>query len=276
MTGSIAQGKGPPAPTSAERRRPRVSSGRPRSLLRELVGVVSKPGVLSFAGGFPAPELFPRSALGDSFARVLETDPGALQYGPQLPALTEHIVTIMERRGVRCSAEQILVTSGAQQGIRILTELLLRERRPVLLEQVVYTGLTTVLASYDPEIRVVRSDSEDGLDPDDLLKQLENDAACAFLYVVPDAQNLSGTSLPISSRQRIVELAVRYEVPIIEDDPYGFLVYDGEPLLPLSALDARGSDSRWNPAPGLPPLDASAIHSRALASTFATSLRSAL
>jgi 2-aminoadipate transaminase len=215
------------------------AQGMKRSVLREMIGVVSQPGILSFAGGLPAPELFPTTAYAQAAAQVLASDPAVLQYGPPLAALKGHIVQLMARRGVSCSEEQIFLTTGAQQALDILTRLLVNPCGQVMLEELVYTGIQQVLAPLGADILTVPTDLETGLEVDALAEQLAAGARPAYLYAIPQGHNPLGVSLSPAKRERLIELAHRYRLPILEDDPYGFLSYDGDAPPPLKALDGQ-------------------------------------
>ncbi len=210
-----------------------------RSVLREMLAVVSRPGILSFAGGLPAPELFPVQQYADAAAKVLAEDPCALQYGPPYQPLKAHIQRLMAQRGVDCTEEQIFLTTGAQQGLDVLTRLLLNPRGQVIIEEMVYTGVQQVIAPFQPEILTVPTDLETGMDVDAVEGLLVGGARPAFIYAITDAHNPLGVSMSTQKRVRLVELARHYGVPIIEDDPYGFLCYGREADPPMRALDSQ-------------------------------------
>ncbi|MCA9970362.1 MAG: PLP-dependent aminotransferase family protein [Anaerolineales bacterium] len=208
-----------------------------RSVLRQMIAVVSRPGILSFAGGLPDPALFPRADYAAALARVLAEDPLALQYRPPLPALKRHVVQLMAQRGVRCGEEQIFFTTGAQQGLSVLAQLLLDVGGEVVLEQLIYSGAQQAVAPRQPRILAVPTDLAEGIDVDAIEAHLRRGARPAFIYVVPDAHNPLGVSISPARRERLLALAQAHGVPIVEDDPYGFLSYDAAPLPPLRALD---------------------------------------
>lgn len=208
-----------------------------RSVLRQMLAVVSRPGILSFAGGLPAPDLFPTADYAAALARVLATDRGALQYGPPFMPLKHHIVDLMAQRGVECTADQIFLTTGAQQALDILTRYLLNPDGQVMLEEIVYTGIRQVVAPLRAEVLPVRTDLETGIDVTEVIDYLERGATPAYLYVIPDAHNPLGVSLNEEKRRRLAEVATAFGLPIIEDDPYGFLSYDGRCLPPLRAYN---------------------------------------
>lgn len=210
-----------------------------RSMLRQMLAVVARPGILSFAGGLPAPDLFPTADYGRALAHVLATDRGALQYGPPFAPLKAHIVRLMAERGVECSAEQVFLTTGAQQALDVLTRLLLDDGGQVLLEEIVYTGIRQVVAPYRPDVLPLRTDLSTGLEVEDVVAYLEAGSNPAFLYIIPDAHNPLGVSLSAAKRRRLAEVAASYHLPILEDDPYGFLSYDGQCLPPVRAHNDR-------------------------------------
>lgn len=210
---------------------------RERSLLRQMVATVARPGVLSLAGGLPDAALFPVRELEAALGAVLHDDPRALQYSPAQELLKERVVELMRRRGVECGTDQILLTSGAQQAFDIVCRALLVHRGSVALEELTYPGALQAIAPLEPRIRAIRSDLDGGLDVDHLESLLRSGERPAFLYLIPDAHNPLGSSLAAPRRARLVELALRYRLPLVEDDPYGLLAYDGPFAPPLVSLD---------------------------------------
>ena len=207
------------------------------SALQEMLTVASRPEILSFALGLPAPELFPTDAYAEAVARVLSTDPAALQYGPPFRPLKRHIQALMRQRGVACTEEQIFLTTGAQQGMNLLAHLLLDHGGQVLTEELTYTGFQQVVESFEAETLTVETDLDSGLDVDAVDSILSGGARPAFIYTVTDGHNPLGVSLSPLKRKRLVEVARRHQVPIVEDDAYGFLHYEGAAPPPLRALD---------------------------------------
>lgn len=208
-----------------------------RSVLRQMIGVVSRPGILSFAGGLPAPELFPAADYAAAIAHVLAADPKALQYGPPFAPLKQHIVHLMAQRGITCTTEQIFLTTGAQQGLDVLARLLLNPGGQVMFEEVVYTGIQQVVAPFQPRILTISTDLAQGIAVHEVEALLANGARPAFLYAIPDAHNPLGVSMSQARRQQLVALAVQYNIPLIEDDPYGLLQYDAPTMPPLRAFN---------------------------------------
>jgi 2-aminoadipate transaminase len=208
-----------------------------RSMLRQMLAVVSRPGILSFAGGLPAPELFPKEGFAQAMAHVLATDDRALQYGPPFEPLKQHIVRLMAERGVTCQPEQIFLTTGAQQGLQVIARLLMDPGRQVMLEERVYTGIQQVVNPYRPQILTVPTDLDLGIDIEAVEIHLLAGAEPAFLYVIPEAHNPLGVSIAPERQARLVALAQNYGMPLVEDDPYGFLRYEDSAVPALRALD---------------------------------------
>jgi len=208
-----------------------------QSVLQEMLEASARPGILSFALGLPAAELFPAEKYRESMNRVLSTNPRALQYGPPLQSLRKQIVKLMELRGVRCSEEQIFLTAGAQQGTHMLTRLLLDPGGCVVTEEMTYPGFQQVLQPYCPRVLSVSTDPTTGMNVDELERLLATGERPALIYAVTDGHNPLSVSMSLEKRRQLVQLARRYRVPIIEDDPYGFLYYGERPLPPLRAFD---------------------------------------
>lgn len=210
-----------------------------RSALQEMLMLASRPGILSFALGLPAPELFPRAAFEQAASRVLESDVRALQYGPPFQPLKTHIIELMALRGVECREEQIFLTAGAQQGMNLLARLLLNPGGQIMIGDVNYTGFQQVIEPFQPQILAVPTDRQTGIDVDAVETILERGARPAFIYTITDGHNPLGLSLSMDKRIRLVELARTYEVPIVEDDAYGFLYYGDSSIPPMRALSEQ-------------------------------------
>lgn len=208
-----------------------------RSLvLNEIGELLELPGVLSLAADLPAPELFPMSAVAQASARLL-AQPGPELGTPYQPLKTQ-IVELMGMRGVRCRPEQIVLTTGAEGALDLLCRLLFDASSQVMLENTVSQRVRSAIP-LDPEILAVSTDPKTGIDVDQVEVLLAGGARPAFLYLIPEGHNPLGVSLGLEKRLRLLELARNHEVPILEDDTYGFLSYDGHPEPPLRALDDR-------------------------------------
>jgi len=202
----------------------------------ELKELLEFPGVLSLAADLPAAELFPMSAVAQASARLL-ADPGP-ELGTPFQPLKAQIVELMAMRGVRCRPEQIVLTTGVEGALDLLGRLLLDTGTKVLLEETVSEKIRAALP-LSPEILTVSTDPATGIDVDQVEALLADGARPAFMYVIPEGHNPLGVSLGLEKRLRLLDLARAYEVPIFEDDTYGFLSYDGHPEPPLRALDSR-------------------------------------
>jgi 2-aminoadipate transaminase len=217
------------------------TQGVKRSKLQEMLFAAAKPGIISFAMGLPAPELFPVEGLMAASSHVLASDSRALQYGPPFQTLKSQIVELMAKRRVECSENQIFITTGAQQGMNLLARLLLEPGGQVLTEQLIYTGFLQVIEPYDPQALSVPTETDAGIDVAAVASLLASGARPAFIYLISSGHNPLAVSLSKEKRWRLVELARQYRVPIIEDDPYGFLNYGGDAgeLPPLRAYDEQ-------------------------------------
>ena len=207
-----------------------------RSALQEMLAAASRPGVISFALGLPAPELFPVREFEEAVSSVLASDPGALQYQPPFAPLKSQVVELMRHRGVFCREEQVFLTAGAQQGMNLLVHLLLEPGGQLLMEEVIYTGFQQLIEPFAPELLLVSTD-ETGMNVDAVEALLKSGKRPSFIYAISDGHNPLSVSLSRQKRERLVGLASSYGVPIIEDDAYGFLNYDGQLDPPLRALD---------------------------------------
>ena len=208
-----------------------------RSIIRDLLKLTLQPDVISFAGGLPAPELFPIEAFQEAACRVLADQPAtALQYGPTegyLP-LRQFVCERMRRYGIDTEPANVVITNGAQQALDLIGKLLINPGDRVLVEEPTYLGALQAWNAYQAEYVSVPSD-DDGLCTDDLESALR--VGPKFMYVLPNFQNPSGTTLPLTRRLELVRLSNKYGIPIVEDDPYGSLRFEGEHQPPLVALD---------------------------------------
>ncbi len=207
------------------------------SAIRELLKLTENPEIISFAGGMPAPEIFPAEEFKEASIRVLrDTAPLALQYGATegYTPLRDQLVQYMNRQGSQLSIENVMVTSGSQQALDMLGKIFINEGDHIVVELPTYLGALQAWNAYGAEYIAVRSD-EFGMCTDDLEQALRHGPK--FIYVLPNFQNPTGTTLVLERRKQIVELAERYGVPIVEDDPYGQLRFEGESIPPVYVLD---------------------------------------
>ena len=212
------------------------------SVIRELLKLTEQPEVISFAGGLPAPEVFPVAEIERATETVLrEQGRTALQYAATegyLP-LRELLVRQMARYGIKVTPANVLITSGSQQGLDLIGKLFVNPGDRILTESPTYLGALQAWSAYQADYLTVPVD-DDGLDVDRLEAQLRGGPK--FLYVLPNFQNPSGVTLSLERRRRLVELANHYGAPIVEDDPYGQLRYEGEHLPPIVQIDAEFHD----------------------------------
>lgn len=197
-----------------------------RSVLRQMISVVAQPGVVSFAGGLPAPELFPVDGYKQAMVKALESDPLALQYRPPYPPLKAHVVDLLKRRGVETTVDNIFFTTGAQQGLDVLSRMFLNQGGEVILEESVYSGVQQSVQPLQPKILPVGTCLETGMDVDAVEQYLKDGHKPAFIYTIPNSHNPLGVSMSMEKRRKLAQLARTYHVPILEDDPYGLLMYD--------------------------------------------------
>ena len=207
------------------------------SAIRELLKITQKPEIISFAGGLPAPDVFPTDRFREACNKVLEKQSRlALQYGATegYEPLREMIARHTARYGVKAKPENVVLTSGSQQALDLIGKLFINPGDRVLVEAPTYLGALQAFNVYGAEYISVPSDHE-GLRTDQLESSLR--LGPKFMYVLPNFQNPGGTTLAECRRHELVLLADRYGIPIIEDDPYGQLRYEGEHLPPLIVLD---------------------------------------
>lgn len=207
------------------------------SAIRELLKITQKPEVISFAGGLPAPDVFPVARFQEACRKVLEVSGHqALQYGASegYEPLREMIARHIARYGIKAKAENVLITSGSQQALDLIGKLLINPGDHILVEAPTYLGALQAFNVYGAEYVAVQSD-QDGLRTELLEEPLRTGPK--FMYVLPNFQNPGGTTLSEGRRHELVLLADKYGIPIIEDDPYGQLRYEGEHLPPLVVLD---------------------------------------
>jgi 2-aminoadipate transaminase len=216
----------------------RTVAGCRRSPLLELLATTYRPGIVSFAVGMPATDLLPAELLARA-AATLAADQPALQYQVPTNRLKKHVVDLMAMRGVRCREEEVFLTAGAQQAMDLAARLLLDPGGRVLLDDTAYEGMQMVVRSFEPEVVPVPTSAETGIDVDAVERLLAKGRKPAFLYTIPAGHNPLGCSMPPDRAARLVELARRHRVPILEDDAYGFLHYRPQPAPPLRALDDR-------------------------------------
>ncbi len=209
------------------------------SPVREILALTARPGIISFAGGLPAPELFDAPGLRDAFAAVL-ADGGpagrALQYSTTEgdPALRDAVAARLTARGLPTESDDLLITSGSQQALTLLATVLLEPGDVVLVEEPSYLAALQAFALAGARAVPVPCD-EDGLDVD-AVARLAREHGAKLLYTIPTFQNPTGRTLPPDRRRALALLAGATGLWIVEDDPYSELRYAGDPLPPLAVL----------------------------------------
>lgn len=213
------------------------------SAIRALLKLADQPDIISFAGGFPAPEFFPIKEMEEVSKKVLQEDGfAALQYGPTdgLVALRKHICKLMEVQNLHADFSEILVTGGSQQGLDMAAMLLIDKGDVIITEAPSYLGALNAFKAYEPNFIEIDMD-EHGMLIDKLEEALEaNKGKVKFIYTIPDFQNPTGRTLDIDRRKRMVELANKYGVYILEDNPYGALRFEGEVHPAIKSFDTEG------------------------------------
>jgi len=220
----------------------RISTLKP-SAIREIFKVLTDPNVISFAGGNPAPETFPVADMAETAADIFAEEPAlALQYG-----ITEGYAPLREltaarlrnKYGIGGDADDLLIVTGGQQGIEHTAKVLCNEGDTVICERPSFIGALNAFRSYNINLVGVPVDA-DGMDPDALEHALKSNKNTRFIYTIPTFQNPAGVTLTLERRRRVLELADKYNVMILEDSPYFEHRYSGEYVPPLKALDESG------------------------------------
>ncbi|NDY92396.1 aminotransferase-like domain-containing protein [Ideonella livida] len=213
------------------------------SVIREILKVTERPGILSLAGGLPAPESFPIDAMREATARVLADTPReALQYAASegFAPLREWVAAHLGRQGMTVSPGQVLITTGSQQGLDLVAKILVDAGAPVAVETPTYLGALQAFSPFEPLFHSVASDDHGPLP--DAIRAVPHDApGCRFLYVLPNFQNPTGRLMPEERRQAVVAAAQAARLPLVEDNPYGDLWFDAPPPAPLAARWPEGT-----------------------------------
>jgi len=217
-----------------------------RSAIREILKNLQNPGMISFAGGLPAPETFPVEDLKEIVFEVLEKNGAdALQYGTTEGdiSLRKALVDRHNRHGLKISTDNLIITTGSQQALDLIARILIDPGDYVLCGLPSYLGGLNAFSAYGAKLKGITLD-EHGMKPDELeetiihLKDLGK--KIKFIYVIPDFQNPAGITLPESRRIRIIEIAEKYDLLVLEDSPYREIRFEGEPQRMMYELDKTG------------------------------------
>ena len=215
------------------------------SAIRELFKLLGKPGIISFAGGFPDPALFDVQGIQESTAAVLAKDPGpVLQYGATegYQPLREGIGAFMAAKGAQVAADGLIVTTGSQQALDLIGKTMISPGDKVIVEAPTFLATIQCFRLYGAHLIGAPIDA-DGVDVD-RLEQLIEEHRPKLVYLIPTFSNPSGATLSLARRKRILEIAVRTRTLIVEDDPYGELYFDQPPPPSMLALSEQVAGSR--------------------------------
>jgi len=213
------------------------------SEIRELLKLTIQPDIISFAGGLPAAELFPLERIAEVSKDVLINDgESALQYSPTegLKKLREVIISQrLNPINIKAGLDEIAITSGSQQALDFAGKMFINEGDTIIVESPTYLGALNAFLAYDPKYVEIPLEN-DGMNMDKLEEVLESGLKPKFLYTIPDYQNPSGITMSMEKRKKLISLANKYDVIVIEDSPYAELCFDGEQLAPIKSLDTEG------------------------------------
>ncbi|OBR91142.1 MULTISPECIES: PLP-dependent aminotransferase family protein [Clostridium] len=219
------------------------ANGLKASEIRELLKLTEMPEVISFAGGLPAPELFPVDGMKKVTQEVLEKDGQvALQYSTTegFKPLRDIIAKQrMSREGVDVTGDDIIVTSGSQEGIEFSAKIFVNEGDTIICESPSYLGAIGAFKAYRPNFTEIEMD-EHGIIIEKLEEELKKNKRVKMIYTIPDFQNPTGITMSDDRRKRIAELAKEYQVPVIEDNPYGELIFEGTTHPSIKSFDKDG------------------------------------
>jgi DNA-binding transcriptional MocR family regulator len=224
--------------TSFARRAERVQP----SAIREFLALAGDPRITSFAGGYPDPTLFPMDELRGIYADLLSPgNASALQYTSSdgLPELRALVAARLTTDGMPCTADDVLITQGGQQGLDLVAKLFVDAGDVIITERPTFLGALIAFNPCEPDYRSVPMD-EEGMDTDALEEVLRRTERVKLVYTVPDYQNPTGRTMSLARRRRLVELAEEYDVVVLEDTPYRELRYEGERLPTIRSLDTTG------------------------------------
>lgn len=213
------------------------------SEIRESYKLMEIPGMISLAGGAPADDLYPVAELKAASAHVYDKYPSiALSYAPTegYKPLREKIAARMKKTaGVQCSANDIMLLSGSQQGLEMSAKIFVNEGDFIACETPSYMGAFNAFCPFCPQYESVPTD-EFGMIPEELDRILAGNSKVSMIYVIPNFQNPTGHTWTLERRKAFMDVVNKYDIPVIEDDPYGEIRFDGEPLPTLKSMDTKG------------------------------------
>ena len=215
------------------------------SAIRELFKLLGKPGIISFAGGFPDPAMFDVEGLKEASAKALNEEPGpALQYGATegYQPLRDQLAAYMPGKGATVAAHELIVTTGSQQALDLLGKTMISPGDKVIVEGPTFLATIQCFRLYGAELVSAPIDAN-GVKTDELEKLIVQHRP-KFVYLIPTFGNPSGAMLSLERRKKVLELAVKYNTLIVEDDPYSDLYFGAPPPLSLLALSEQIAGSR--------------------------------
>ena len=211
------------------------------SAIRAIFALLGQPGMISFAGGNPAPESFPAEDIAQIAAELIR-DNGCciLQYGgtPGIAKLKETVLQMAAQRGIKAGPEEVIITSGSTQGIGLAAKTLCNPGDVILTESPTFLGALQTFLTYEADVVGVDMD-EDGMIVDALEEKILKYRP-RFVYTIPTFQNPSGRTMPESRRKKLLDICAKHDVLVLEDDPYCDLRYSGEPVPPIKSFDESG------------------------------------
>ncbi|MEO1772286.1 PLP-dependent aminotransferase family protein [Candidatus Enterococcus ferrettii] len=208
----------------------------------DLLRVAANPEIISFAGGLPAPELFPVEKIQAAANQVFqEKGMTALQYGSSkgIPELRKIVVERLKQDGITVDEEQIMISTGSQQVLDLTSKMFINEGDTVIVEQPTYLCALDVFKSYEANLVSVEMD-ENGMKLDMLEEALKANPNTKMIYTIPNFQNPTGRTLSLERRKKLAQLAVDYDVLVLEDNPYGAVRFEGTPLPAIRSFDETG------------------------------------
>ncbi|MDZ7843260.1 MAG: PLP-dependent aminotransferase family protein [Anaerolineales bacterium] len=219
------------------------TEGMKSSAIRELLKLTSQPDIISFAGGLPAPDFFPIREVEEACVYVTRGEgEQALQYSATegYYPLKEFLADSMHKYGIPALPENVLMTNGSQQALDLIGKVFIDPGQYVLTGRPTYLGAIQAWKSYQARFHTMRLDDQ-GMIVDEVERAYhkaveDSGKPPAFLYVLPNFHNPAGTTLPLERRKQLAELAVKLDLPVVEDDPYGELRYEGEDIPPICNL----------------------------------------
>lgn len=208
----------------------------------ELLALGADPSIISFGGGYPDPTLFPAARLEAVFSEILRAPGGqAMQYAPSdgLPRLREQVAGLMVADGTPCTAEEVLILHGSQQGLDFAARMLVDPGEVIVTEDPTFLGARIAFDPAQPSYAAIPMD-EEGMDIDALEEVLRTTPGVRMIYTIPEFQNPTGVTLSLERRKRLIALANRYDLVVLEDTPYRQIRFSGDTLPTIKSLDTEG------------------------------------